>query len=241
MKVKGFLLIGAAGAAMAPGAQAADMMVKAPPPAMPAPSWTGLYIGVHAGAVLQGADQTYGFNSPNPHSIGAATDTGFIGGGQIGYNFQTGNFVYGIEGDFSGLSGKANIGTGTLNVGSLNPGGYTGQISWLATVRGRVGVAIGDTMPYFTAGLAISHAKNSGNLGFSGPTDTYTDSSTRTGWVVGGGIEHMITRNWTVKFEGLWVDAGSKVVEIGSNPGSGKATKFNNHLVIARAGLNFKF
>jgi outer membrane immunogenic protein len=235
MKVKGFLLIGAAGVAMAPGAQAADLAVKAPPLAMPAPSWSGWYIGVNAGAVLQTADQTYGVNGCCTLSV-TGKNTGFIGGGQVGYNFQAGSFVYGIEGDFDGLSGKVNL-KGTFNPAAQ---GYTGQISWLATIRGRVGVAVGDTMPYFTAGLAVAKVKNVLNT-FNSTDSTYSDGSTRVGWTVGGGVEHMITRNWTVKFEGLWVDLGSKDINAATFTNSAKVSRFANHAVIARAGLNYRF
>jgi outer membrane immunogenic protein len=232
MKVKGYLLAGVAGVAMAPAAQAADMAVKAPALAPVPMSWTGWYIGVNAGAVVQHATDSYIFNGFGT-TDSSATATGFIGGGQIGYNLQSGSFVYGIEGDFQGLTGKA-------NPQGLAGGNYSNTVSWLATIRGRVGVAIGDTMPYFTAGFAASHVSNtfappSGDLDAS-----YSDSSTRWGLVLGGGIEHMITRQWSVKFEGLWVDSGQKVVANGLG-NARKTTKFSNSLVIARAGLNFHF
>jgi outer membrane immunogenic protein len=244
MKVKGFLLVGAAGVAASPGAQAADLQLKAPAMA-PAPiSWTGLYLGVSAGAAFQSHSDTYGYGIFFDPVQNTATTTGFIGGGQIGYNFQSGAFVYGVEGDFSGLTGKTH--TRGLAAPFLAGGNYTGQISWLATARGRVGVAIGDTMPYFTAGVAFTRVNhlNAAPPG-NDPNGTYSDTSVRTGLVLGGGIEHMITRNWTVKFEGLWVDAGEKIVganvpSFGSSPGA-KTTKFSDHVIIARAGLNYKF
>lgn len=245
MKVKGFLLVGAAGVAVSPGAQAADMPLKAPAPAPVPISWTGLYLGVSAGAAFQSHSDTYGYGTFFDPIQNTATTTGFIGGGQIGYNFQSGAFVYGIEGDFSGLTGKTH--THGLATPFLAGGNYTGQLSWLATARGRVGVAIGDTMPYFTAGVAFTRVNHMILVPPGSSTSlTYSDTSVRTGLVLGGGIEHMITRNWTVKFEGLWVDAGEKIVAAGNLPAgtanpAAKTSKFSDHAIIARAGLNYKF
>jgi outer membrane immunogenic protein len=237
MKVKGFLLAGAAGIAAVPAAQAADLTVKAPamaPP--PVSSWTGLYIGASAGAAFLSHTDIYAYGSFLDPIMNTATTTGFIGGGQIGYNFQSGSFVYGIEGDFSGLSGK-------VSTHGIPNSTYTGQVSWLATARGRVGLAIGgDTLAYFTAGVAFTHVKSQITPPSNNPTATYSDSSTRTGLVLGGGIEHMLTRNWTVKFEGLWVDGGSRVVNGNAfKAGVNNSSKFADQLVITRLGLNYKF
>src|SRR3974390_2087038 len=99
MKYKGFLLATAGGLAVAPMAQAADMLVKAPPPPPP-PSWTGWYIGANVGAAWQNMKDNSSYGSRVTHLDGST----FIGGGQIGYNFQHGNSVFGIEADISGLS-----------------------------------------------------------------------------------------------------------------------------------------
>src|SRR5881396_2878092 len=99
-KKKGFLIATSAGfaaaAAAAPGAQAADMPIKAPQYVQPAASWAGWYIGANAGGAWQQAHEEffgYSFNKST-----------FIGGGQLGYNWQHGNFVFGLEGDISGLA-----------------------------------------------------------------------------------------------------------------------------------------
>src|SRR5947207_10844488 len=110
MKIKGFLLVGAAGAAVSPMAapdvaMAADMALKAPPPPAPA-LWTGWYIGVNAGAAWQTASQAYDFSRTSNLHQRTGSNISFIGGGQIGYNWQAGSIVYGIEGDISGLSSK---------------------------------------------------------------------------------------------------------------------------------------
>jgi outer membrane immunogenic protein len=230
---KGFLIATSAGfaaAAAMSGAQAADMPIKAPRYVEPAAGWAGWYIGAHAGAAWQqtSANVTDTYDLPFGSTF---SKTGFIGGGQIGYNWQHGNFVFGIEGDISGLSGK-----NSLNSPSF-PGseyGFSSQIRWLSTVRSRFGLAVGDTMAYVTAGVAFGGVRNSTTI----DGETYSSSKTKTGWTVGGGVEHMLNRNWTIGLEGLFVDLGRTSVSCSE---CSKTTRFSNQAVIGRVKLNYKF
>jgi outer membrane immunogenic protein len=159
MGKKGFLIATSAGfaaAAAMPGAQAADMPVKAPRYIEQPPSWAGWYIGGNVGGIWQQNSASTSCNFSCYENVGLARDpntfskSGFIGGGQIGYNWQHGNFVFGIEGDISGVSNK-NTGERQKATGYQ----YSSRISWLSTVRGRFGLAVGDTMAYMTAGVAF--------------------------------------------------------------------------------------
>jgi outer membrane immunogenic protein len=238
MRKKGFLIATSAGfaaAAAMPGAQAADMPIKAPRYIEPAESWAGWYIGAHAGAAWQQTSATFldQFEVPKGTTF---SNTGFIGGGQIGYNWQHGNFVFGLEGDISGLSGKNSISSPDHEAYAR----YSTQIRWLSTVRSRFGLAVGDTMVYATAGLAFGGVKNSATIdardgGF------YSQSKTKTGWTVGGGVEHMLNRNWTIGLEGLFVDLGSTTLLTTCSDCSTKTTRFANQAVIGRVKLNYKF
>ena len=233
MKSKGFLLATAAtgAAAFAPSAFAADMPLKAAPAYVPpAANWTGFYIGLHAGA-----NWHQGHNS-NVTGYGQAItthSTGFIGGGQIGYNWQRGNFVFGIEADGSWLSGKGKSpGPAFASYSASN------HVRWLATVRPRFGLAVGDTMAYVTAGVAFGGVKNSHTIFNEDPPKS--ESKTRVGWTVGGGVEHMWTRNVTIALEGLFVDLGrSSVSDPFGNPF--KTTRFSNQIVIDRFKMNYKW
>jgi len=242
MKIKGFLLAGAAGAAVSPAAvpavaTAADMMLKAPPPP-PAPAlWTGWYVGVNAGAAYQTARQTYDFTGCCLEEQRSGSKISFIGGGQIGYNWQAGSVVYSIEGDFSGLSGKV-----TDFGATQNGSNYSSRISWLATVRGRLGVAFGNTMPYVTAGLAIAGVNNKA-FNIDGISElSYSDTHTRLGLAVGGGVEHMINRNWTIKLEALWVGFdGTRAVQTNFKNTSRTFGFGAQTATIGRVGLNYRF
>jgi outer membrane immunogenic protein len=230
-KYSGILLATAGGMAAASGAQAADIPLKAAAPAyVPAASWAGFYVGAHAGVAWSNAT---GFENGNyASSLPTTNDTGFIGGGQIGYNWQHGNFVYGVEADGSGLSNSAKFTDG-------NGYSFSHEINWLATFRGRAGLAVGDTMGYVTGGLAIGGVKNSSWCGYGACVKS--ESTTRVGWVVGGGIEHMWNRNWTIGLEALFVDLGTSDLVSSTITGTYKSGKFSNQAVIGRVKLNYKF
>ena len=231
----------------------------APAPVVAPPSWTGWYVGVHAGANWQTVDAGYNTcttSQCNSHSDDGAFptkafDAGFIGGGQLGYNWQFApTWVLGIEGTISGLTGKA-----TANSFHNKGTALSGEITWLATLRGRVGWLMDpDTMLYGTGGVAWGGVKNSVNAfglgagaeGVCGATNcaftTKSVSSTRTGWVAGGGIEHMLGgawSHWTVGLEVLYVDLGNS---IGHNAaGTAKTSFFRNQAAIGQLKLNYKF
>jgi outer membrane immunogenic protein len=239
MKYNGFLLATAGGMAMVPGAQAADLAVKAPimPPPPPA-SWTGWYIGVNAGAAWQSMHAKNNYSDSNVMQIDGSS---FAGGGQIGYNWQQGSGVFGIEADLNGFSS----GPSYTAPGVTNPKSISTKTNWLSTVRGRMGLAVADTMVYMTGGVAFGNVNNSQHLrNISDPFSTKSESKTKVGWVIGGGIEHMWNQHWTFGLEGLFVDLGKSEVtnfDPTVSSGVGKTSTFRNQIVIGRAKLNYKF
>jgi outer membrane immunogenic protein len=225
---------------------AADMPVKAPAAAMPAPvsNWTGWYVGVNAGASFGSANTTFnvspvtcGFDCSYNlgHSFSDKTyPTGFIGGGQIGYNWQYSPLiVVGLEADIQGASERdsSNI---TNSLTDFSSGGccavsgvtnYTTQIDWFGTVRGRVGYVWGDgaVLTYVTGGLAYGEVKINGTnqIGVSclfpscNPSATgsfsqpFSQSHVNTGWTIGTGTEgKLLIPGWTYKIETLYMDLG---------------------------------
>ena len=225
---KGFLLATVSGIALAPAAQAADLSYKAPAPVPIAASWEGFYMGLHAGANWQQATTGTTYDAPLTTSTNA---TGFIGGAQLGYNWQHGNFVYGVEADGSWLTGK-----GSTQLTSKGKG-ISNRIKWLATFRGRAGLALGDTMVYATGGLAVGGVENIAIMCAAGCLKS--ESKTKVGWTIGGGVEHMWDRHWTVGLEGLFVDLGKSTVGEVTDP-TASAT-FHNQAMIGRLKLNYKW
>ena len=214
--------LGLALAAFASAAAAADLARRYPPPrpaaAIYAPvyNWTGFYIGVNGGGA---------FGHSNWDNVGGFNLTGGLVGGTIGFNWQPGPLVLGIESDldWSGISGS------TTN---LCPLGCKTANSWLGTVRGRVGYAFDRIMPYVTGGLAF------GNIKASTPAFPGTDNA-NTGWTVGAGLEVAIGGGWTAKAEYLFVDLGS--ANCGFNCGALINDNISFRASIVRGGLNYRF
>jgi outer membrane immunogenic protein len=170
-----------------------------------------------------------------PAAAAAANATGVTGGGQIGYNWQSGNFVYGLEGDIEGLGGT---GSATGIAGKQ----FSSRIRWLSTIRGRAGLAFGpagDYLAYATGGVAFGGVKNStSEVGGGVNCCQKSISRTNTGWTVGGGFEHLLTPNWIVGIEALYVDLGDSSAH---EHGTFKTGNFSNQAVIARVKLNYKW
>jgi outer membrane immunogenic protein len=241
-------------------ASAADL-----PAAAPAPStynWGGCYIGVNAGAGGSGTNFTSSFGAgshllgSDPALVGgdgtgAANDTGFLGGGQAGCNWQSGMVVYGLEGDLDYFSSnpKFTNGTNTLSDG-LTP--FTAMQSlktdFFATVRPRIGIAADRNLGYVTGGAAFSHASYTQSYvdGASPPgSGIATGSKSLTGWTVGAGWEHAFADHWTFKIEYLYASFPTTTATgvIADPAGGANPLRGSADLVIQtlRAGVNFKF
>jgi outer membrane immunogenic protein len=238
------LLSTASSIALISSAGAADLSypVKARP--VVAASWAGPYVGVNLGAAWNHAGfEDLGDNTSPPiqnrfppGTFWSPSEAGFTIGGQLGYNWQAGNIVYGLEGDLNWVNAKTSA---TLQ--GFGPVIATTELDWFATVRGRIGVAFSPTLVYVTGGLALGHFKDAWGSVFR-PFPEYSSDETRAGWTVGGGIEHMLTPNWTAKIEGLYADFGDAIA-IGNTPANigSYRSRFTHSVAIIRGGLNWKW
>lgn len=201
---------------------AADMPLKAPP-APPPPLWTGWYIGANIGGSFGTATQSASFPATipttSPFGSGSSDLNGVIGGGQIGYNWQNGNWVLGIEADIQGTSEQGTTGltgTGTVTIPGVGLITETGTLSvtekleWLGTVRGRLGMTVTPNwLLYATGGLAYGGLETNTTLTTGALAAANNFSETRAGWTAGVGVEGWLGRDWTAKLEYLYVDLGS--------------------------------
>jgi outer membrane immunogenic protein len=273
-------------------ALAADLL-KAPamPLGGPVLSWTGWYIGATAGygwssdgGVDNFATSSFcntGLNwcqpgGPPPSANLALLAAipphlspdpkGFIGGGEIGYNYQVGQFVLGLEADFSG----ADIKGSDAQVGSSPVAGFASTVNvaatasekldFLATLRARFGFLLTPSfLVYGTAGGAFGHVSTTTTFSeavasncFCGPSPTVatTTSSTMPGWTAGGGLEWMFAPQWSLKGEYLYYNLGTLSTTSQITQTNGAGTNFfgagvaSNAFIkgsIARAGINFHF
>jgi outer membrane immunogenic protein len=236
------VITGATGAAadeyIAPRrAQAAAPPATAPPPFN---SWAGPYVGVAGGFAWGRSTQTdpgFAFSSIGPPAPPAVADGNFrlkggVIGGALGYNWQYGPWVFGLEGDYSwaDIRGSSN-GCGAAFISHI----CSTELDSLGTFRGRIGYALGPQgtwLVYATGGLAV------GDLEASDSLFNASGSKFRAGWTVGAGVEAAFWRNWSVKAEYLYIDLG-KTVLFNIGPGVPETVSFAAN--VFRVGLNYKF
>jgi outer membrane immunogenic protein len=227
------------------GANAADMRmpVKAPPPAPPPPfSWTGFYIGGNVGAAWANtsvSDSFFGLD------FSRTSDAVFIGGGQVGGNYEfSNNVVIGVEGDFDWAANRNNNATVVSPFPPFDTFSASVNDRWLATVAGRLGYAWDRWMIYAKGGGGWV-----GSSGFT-VTDLTTGvsvsgcSSTRSGWLVGGGFEYAFANNWTIRaeYDFLGLSSRSLTVPVGVPIiGGDTFTTGRNNIQMATVGINFLF
>jgi outer membrane immunogenic protein len=259
----GMISLGAVSAA-----SAADMAVKAaPPPPPPLPSWTGFYIGGDIGGAWADSSArtifTDGFNGGTAFATNNSFNrSGFIGGVYAGYNWQSANWVLGIEGDWSWTDRNGGTfcrSTDFVVAGCIDTGRgiitTSAQNDWISTVRGRLGYTWGPVMLYGTAGgawaqnsitlTADCRVNGCGALARPGEFASATFSNTRTGWVAGLGLEWMVSPNWLIRGEWLHADLGSSsgLLNIPTGAATTQTVAWSRDLTvdIARVGIAYKF
>jgi outer membrane immunogenic protein len=213
---------------------------KAAPMVM-AYNWTGLYIGGHLG--WAGADRDFLTTigpTGNVFNPGFAQKSdGVIGGGQIGFNRQTGNWVLGLEADISGT----NLGARTTVVNPLATVSltYDVRIDWTASLAGRVGYAWDRWMVYGKGGAALMRE----TYGLVAPPFTPRDDAevTRFGWTVGAGIENAFRDNWSWKAEYNYMRFDNLIFGNANATSNAVATAAETNLDVhaVKLGVNYKF
>jgi outer membrane immunogenic protein len=211
--------------------------------------WRGFYIGANAGYGL-GRDKGNEV-LPVPPIFPAFTaqtftqaPAGWPVGGQAGYNWQRGNWVAGLEGDWDWTNQhdviSITMGTPSSN---LNHMGLTldQRLRWLSTLRGRVGYDRGGWLWYVTGGAAFGSVVENDVLTINFPTITTAGfSHTKAGWTLGAGVEKTLVGNWTAKFEYLYADLGSTNDAIAVSTAIDTVHQnVTEHLV--RLGVNYRF
>jgi outer membrane immunogenic protein len=209
---------------------------------VPVTSWAGFYVGANGGfgwsngdAKLSGQSSPVCLGpcqlSPIPYANSFSPSVGF-GGGQIGYNIQRHNFVFGVEADIDGSTVQDSV---TFTSNFIGSASARSDLNWFGTARGRIGYGFDRSLVYFTGGLAFGGVKDTLSTSFSKPL---TLENTKTGYVVGGGIEYSLAPSWSVKAEYQYIDLGSDTLSVSKLEGSAKL--FDPHTYnTVRAGLNY--
>lgn len=253
--MKKVLLAGAALVALtvAGTASAADLPSRRQAPVYIPPvfTWTGFYAGLNAGYAFNGDNKMkdLNFNGYYPDSFGTTSksdDGSFTGGAQVGYNYQMGSFVIGLEADFNYIDLKRESNSYSYYTNGLAYDQLHGQnkVEWYGTVRPRVGFTPVDRLLVFvTGGLAYGSIKsNASYQDFATGYSLYgSKSDTRAGWTIGAGLEYAVTDNITVKGEYAYVDLGDKSRRWADVYGNELSTKDSTEFHVVRAGVNYKF
>jgi outer membrane immunogenic protein len=209
---------------------AADLPRKAPAPVMaPAPSWTGCYIGGNLGAAWGRANM----DAATGGGL-SSTNTGFIGGGQIGcdYQFVGTGWVLGIRGLFDGTSLKS---SGTIGSGPLTGALGESNTKWISTVTGRAGYAVVPAgLLYVQGGGAWARTDQTITLG---GVQVGQFGSTRSGWTVGGGWEYKFLPNWSAFVEYNFIDLGRS----SGVTTTGVAVNLRREVQDVLVGINWRF
>jgi outer membrane immunogenic protein len=271
----GVLLTAAAAAAGSAPALAQDPVALLPPPE-PVSSWQGIYLGASVGAswlqsVQDDLGAVPGVTLANAAAVmtGGSSSTvngvGWLGGLNLGYNFQSGNFVYGLEADISWLGRTSASSNGAFASNYLSVAhGYiiptngttfrSSQINGLGTFRARFGFDFNGTLPYVTLGVAGADIKNTFGINatntFNGLANSASVSQTKwvPGIVLGSGIEHRLNQNWSLRGEVDWIGFETRSLNnplfsatyLAPTSNHGPVT-FSNDLVIVRVGLNYRY
>jgi outer membrane immunogenic protein len=286
------ILMASAGAfALTGAAFAADLPSSAPPPVFlpPPPLWTGFYLGINAGGTWSGSNSVDvvtlpGFIGPaSPLGIAhanaafagmngdpSASSAAFVGGGQIGYNYQFAtSWLVGLEADFDGVAGShsaasvLNVTNGAVPVSTVTTDiTDTKKLNYLGTVRGRIGYLVTPTLlVYGDGGLAYGGINSSVSIFGAetppaGPNNGIWSSfgsisNTKVGWTAGGGLEWMFLPNWSAKVEYLYYDLGRSTFSAGAPsqffpPATPFWTAFPHASTrvngnLVRVGLNYHF
>lgn len=234
-----FAVVAFVAAGSAQIASAADMPVKAPAYNAPVaviipPTWTGLYVGLAGGYGWGKAEQT----DATPFTSGRYSTHGGLIGATLGYNWQSGAAVFGVETDLSWASIKGStVGTDPAS-GNCFARHCESTIRDLGTVRGRIGYAWQNWMPYFTGGLAYADVYGKEGNGLRGGSG----SKWVTGYTVGGGVEAMFARNWSGKIEYLYVNLRTHQI-FTDNFGGGVffPESLRETAQVVRVGVNYRF
>src|SRR5215813_2090979 len=257
-------------------AQAADMPVKALPPVAPGVNWTGFYVGGHIGygwgnkdfSLPDIAGQKFGdctgshqecfdFSKLGSPALSQKL-AGLLGGVQAGFNLQSGAFVYGVEGQLSWTDMKKD------SLSKLGQFRYVNcwydiakeidlkahtEVSWVATLSGRIGYVIDRVLIYAKGGVAFAD-QDYNWIVTKGSHDLATAkfSDTRTGWMVGAGAEWALWHNWSAKLEYNYMDFGTETINAATNVClSGQCSRkdvrvdIDEHMHVVKLGINYRF
>jgi outer membrane immunogenic protein len=234
-------------------AVAADMSFNAPPP-VSIYNWGGFYVGAHVGADWDTVDwiedaatsASGGVAGVGFHDAGVRA-SGVLGGGQIGFNYQTNWFVFGMQADISGADIEGSAPCFSEVVGTAQT--CSTKVNALGTVTARLGASYHNALFYVLGGIAGADERLQNLCNVCGPLGTPTNavfSSTRGGYTVGAGVEYAFAGAWSGFLQYNFVTLGTRDLTFSNQPPNIPVPGFfseniRENLNIIRAGINYRF
>lgn len=231
---------------LAASAQAADLplVMKGPAVAPVYSPWTGFFVGGNVGAGFA-RERLYDiFPTPDFALDGSPDPAGWVYGLQVGYNYQFQSLVVGVEGtwDWSGV----NSSFGCFSFGNQH---CSLNAEWFGTLVGRFGVVVGSALFYadggaawtrdFITNVATTAAARGGVPSL--PGDVFDGNQIRTGWTVGGGVEYLLYRNWSVFAEYSYMDFGQRAINLSDGLGNAFPEEIKQTVQLVRFGFDYHF
>jgi outer membrane immunogenic protein len=228
--------------------QAADLPAPvAPGPAVYAPptafravtNWSGFYVGGNIGPTMARAQSDFSAGGV-PFATNDTALWGAAGGGQAGFNWQSGALVLGAEGDFQWSNLKGSI-SAQCTVCVATNASLEHDVDWFGTARARVGYAADGWLAYVTGGYAVGRVALKGTATGGGVTASLTQNTTPSGWTIGGGTEIALAQHWSAKLEYLYVDLGTVTNTVAIAGAPSLTDRACVQMNVVRVGVNYRF
>ena len=235
-KTRTFLLVSCVAACFAQAVSALDLNTVTPPPAksQQKPDWAGFYFKSNSGTSDPWTALTPATGFTSPTAAAPPTSEAF------GYNFQSGNFVFGLEGSLAAANFDGKFTAPYLPAAAATSGAWTPNMNWLGTVTGRLGYSAGQWLPYVKGGFAAADVGSP--LQGAGQIGSFTQGTTTGGWTAGVGFEYQFSPKWSLGLEYLYTDLGNAPSSPPGTPGSGSpemySTAVKSQSLLGR--LNYK-
>lgn len=241
-------------AAVASAADLPGRVAPVPPiQAVPTVTWSGFYAGVHGAWIGDTGDaERTGLSGVSPAALPTRlglSDSGLGGGAQVGYLWDFGRLVAGLEADITGLDVGRSRGFDGVDGAFALRTDLSSQMNWFGTVKGRVGVSMPGLLPvvqqtlfYVTGGLAYAQVERQAQITVLAPGVGPQARSDEwiAGFAIGAGTEHMLTRTVSIKSETLYYDLQDETLTL-ARAGDQVSYRFRNDGWISRVGLNVRF
>jgi outer membrane immunogenic protein len=226
-------------------ALAADLpspIIKSPRVTPAIYDWSGLYLGANVGGGMAIAKSQFNASDATFATVNNGL-SGALVGGQVGYNYQIGPGLLGIETDiqWSNIGGTISTTCPSTICMPATSASIEQKVTMFGTVRGRLGYAADGWLAYVTGGYAYGRVATNATAAGGGVTAIFNRTEMRDGWALGGGVELALTQHWSAKLEYLYLDMGTKT-NIGTLAGLPAITDHTRvSMSVARVGLNYGF